>query len=161
MYAAPSNAFGQTSLPNTTYMQIATVVLHPFSRGSIHINSSDYNVHPQIDMNAWALDIDKHLFVASAKFGRKVAQTAPLSETITGYGMPGANVSTDAQWEKYLAETISTPFHPCCTNSMMPKEDGGVVNSKLIVYGTSNLRVVDASILPMVSRAFPIRSNSG
>ena len=33
----------------------------------------------------------------------------------------------------------------------MPKEDGGVVSPKLKVYGTANIRVADASILPMVS----------
>ncbi len=32
---------------------------------------------------------------------------------------------------------------------MLPKEDGGVVNSSLRVYGTKNLRVVDASIFPL------------
>lgn len=31
---------------------------------------------------------------------------------------------------------------------MMPREKGGVVDNKLKVYGTSNVRVVDASILP-------------
>lgn len=31
---------------------------------------------------------------------------------------------------------------------MMPRELGGVVDSDLIVYGTSNVRVVDASVVP-------------
>lgn len=31
---------------------------------------------------------------------------------------------------------------------MMPKEIGGVVDTSLQVYGTSNVRVVDASVLP-------------
>lgn len=31
---------------------------------------------------------------------------------------------------------------------MVPRELGGVVNSKVKVYGTKNVRIVDASIIP-------------
>lgn len=36
------------------------------------------------------------------------------------------------------------------TAAMFPREDGGVVDSRLKVYGTANLRIIDASILPFV-----------
>jgi choline dehydrogenase-like flavoprotein len=39
-------------------------------------------------------------------------------------------------------------FHPVGTTAMMSKELGGVVDAELKVYGTTNVRVVDAGILP-------------
>ena len=39
-------------------------------------------------------------------------------------------------------------FHPVGTAAMMPREIGGVVDERLNVYGTTNVRVVDASVLP-------------
>lgn len=38
--------------------------------------------------------------------------------------------------------------HLVGTASMLPKELGGVVDANLLVYGTENVRVVDASVLP-------------
>ena len=39
--------------------------------------------------------------------------------------------------------------HPIGTAAMMRRSLGGVVNAQLIVYDTANVRVVDASILPL------------
>ncbi|KAF8178766.1 hypothetical protein K438DRAFT_1843602 [Mycena galopus ATCC 62051] len=36
---------------------------------------------------------------------------------------------------------------------MMPKELGGIVSPELLVYGTTNIRVADASVVPL--RVFP------
>lgn len=41
-----------------------------------------------------------------------------------------------------------TEYHPIGTCTMLPKEKGGVVDNSCKVYGTSNVRVVDASIFP-------------
>lgn len=49
--------------------------------------------------------------------------------------------------KEYVRNT-ATEYHPVGTGAMLPKEKGGVVSSELMVYGTSNVRVIDASIFP-------------
>jgi choline dehydrogenase-like flavoprotein len=52
--------------------------------------------------------------------------------------------------EVYVRTALLTAWHPAGTAAMLPKELGGVVDPELKVYGVSNLRVVDASIIPML-----------
>jgi choline dehydrogenase-like flavoprotein len=50
---------------------------------------------------------------------------------------------------------VGSNSHPLGTASMMPKQLGGVVNNRLKVYGTANVRVVDASVLPFQLSGHP------
>lgn len=52
--------------------------------------------------------------------------------------------------KQYVKEQVAPINHPVGTAAMMKREDGGVVDAELKVYGTSNLRVADVSILPLV-----------
>jgi len=52
-----------------------------------------------------------------------------------------------------LRNTTLSIYHPTGSCSMLPRTDGGVVDSHLRVYGTSNLRIVDASIMPVIISA--------
>ncbi|KAE8371696.1 hypothetical protein BDV26DRAFT_286571 [Aspergillus bertholletiae] len=55
-----------------------------------------------------------------------------------------------------LRDTALTAHHACGTAAMLPRDVGGVVDPKLMVYGTVNLRVVDASVFPLLSHANPM-----
>jgi choline dehydrogenase-like flavoprotein len=67
---------------------------------------------------------------------------------------PGANVTCDGDLRRALRSIIGPSFqHPCCTAAMMPKELGGVVGPDLLVHGVKALRVVDASITPLIPAA--------
>lgn len=48
-----------------------------------------------------------------------------------------------------MRDNCNTEHHPIATCSMLPRERGGVVDVGLRVYGTRNLRVVDASVIPL------------
>lgn len=135
IYCAPGLSFPQFFEPNTSYVQVASIQSHPFSRGSIHLNSSDPLVPPLIDLNAWAFNIgmhyvspqpnlcwripllcvdmaDKEIAIQGAKYVRRVAHTAPFAKLIQSYVYPQMNVTTDEDWSDFIASTISNPYHP-------------------------------------------------
>ncbi|KAH9483300.1 Alcohol oxidase 2 [Psilocybe cubensis] len=54
----------------------------------------------------------------------------------------------DMAIDEYLKLTVATCWHSIGTCGMKPREQNGVVDSKLNVYGTQNLKVADCSITP-------------
>lgn len=52
--------------------------------------------------------------------------------------------------KKHLLNTATTTYHSSETAAMLPREKGAVIDDKLRVYGTTNLRVCDASIFPLI-----------
>lgn len=80
---------------------------------------------------------------------------------MTNETAPGLQVQSDQDWEDWLRGQISTEFHPSSTCAMLPREQGGVVDANLRVYGLSNVRVADASVPPFVFSAHLMSSTYG
>jgi hypothetical protein len=59
----------------------------------------------------------------------------------------GVNTLDDAK--EVVRQSMGSIFHPAGTCAMMPREKGGVVDSRLRVYGVGGVRVVDASVFPL------------
>ncbi|KAF9468262.1 alcohol oxidase [Collybia nuda] len=135
--------------PGKKYQTIMTCSMNTFSRGSVHIQSSDPLVPPAIDPAYFTHPIDMQVMVSAMKFARKIASTQPFSSTVVGLVEPGPEVQTDEQFAEYCRNKMSPVFHPVGSASMLPRGDGGVVSPSLLVYGTRNLRVVDASVIPL------------
>ncbi|KEP48703.1 glucose dehydrogenase [Rhizoctonia solani 123E] len=134
---------------NTTYMSILTAVQHPFARGNIHINSSNPLVAPQIDPKYFSKSIDMETLVRSVKFSQKLSETEPIASMIVTRQDPAPEVTSDSDIAEYIKANFGSVHHPIGTASLAPKELGGVVDVHLKVYGTENVRVVDASIIPL------------
>jgi len=143
-----------TPLYGKGFFALIAAVMHPLSRGSVHINPADPLGKPVIDPNYLSNEYDLKAAIAGIKKCRQIAQTKPLADVWVAEYEPGLDaVKTDEEWRAYvLANTLSI-YHPVGTCAMLPKAKGGVVDSKLKVYGTKNLRVVDASIIPVLISA--------
>ena len=128
---------------------IQAALQHPLSQGSITISSADPFTPPTID--PWYLShwFDVVALREALKLARRVGQTAPLSNYFTGEVTPGSSVVTDEDWDNWLRQNTRTEYHPANTCVMLPLSKGGVVDPKLKVYGTSNVRVADASVIPV------------
>lgn len=150
VFAMAISAVNEVRQKGHSYLMMSAIPQHPFSRGWIHIGSKDPLAAPILELNTFGLTIDRNIFIESAKYIRKIVATPEYKPLIVNYVVPTQNTTTDAQWQDYIEQRTDTPDHPCCTTAMLPRELNGVVDPKLLVYGTANLRVVDLSVLPFL-----------
>lgn len=130
---------------------VPIAILKPLSRGVITINSTDPTDPPVFDYGTFAHPADMDVAVASLKKVRDFMFSGPMQEVGAAETYPGTNVTTDEQIAASIRQfATSTWAHPACSCAMMPLNMGGVVDSELQVYGVTGLRIVDASIMPMI-----------
>ena len=137
------------------------VLSHPLSRGHTHISSPSVSSKPTIDPRYLSHPLDLEIFAQHLRFLETLVVTEPLASLLKPGGRRNpafAVIGRDGDLEtakSFLRQATLSNWHPMGTCAMMPREKGGVVNERLIVYGTANLRVVDASIFPVTTRGNP------
>jgi len=137
------------------YMTLMSGLMHPVSRGSVHINSSNPLAPPRIIGNYLTSDYDVQVLLEAIRLNSKIAASPPLSADIALQVAPPLELQSDNDLINFMRETAGVGDHVIGTAAMASKELGGVVDHTLIVYGTLNLRVIDASIFPMQLAAHP------
>lgn len=144
-------------VPNdkNNYAELIIALVAPFSRGNVTIESADSTVHPVINPNWLADPRDKSQAIAAFKRGRQV--WAQMSEiTIGDEYRPGPETQSDEDIWRWIQEDAITVWHASATCKMGRSNDSmAVVDSKARVYGTRNLRVVDASAFPFLPPGHP------
>ncbi|KAJ4478453.1 alcohol oxidase [Lentinula aciculospora] len=139
---------GAAPLANESYITLLSGVLHPASRGSVHIKSKDPLDRPTIDAGWLMIDFDVLIILQTLKFAMKIATREPLASMIDGLVIPLPDVHNDTALINFIRENAASASHLMGTVAMAPRGIGGVLDNSLTVYGTTNLRVCDASTLP-------------
>ncbi|SDM99205.1 GMC family oxidoreductase [Vreelandella arcis] len=123
--------------------------LRPTSRGSIRITSPDPAIYPSIQPNYLSTEEDCQVAVDAIKVARRIAEQAPLASVITEEYVPGAQYQSDEELLEAARQYSQTIYHPAGT-CKMGHDPMAVVDDQLRVHGLEGLRVVDASIMPMI-----------
>jgi choline dehydrogenase-like flavoprotein len=126
--------------------------LRPTSRGTIHAERGENGrLVPRIDPNYLSAEEDKRVAVDSLKLVRKVIAQPPLQRLHPKEILPGVGLQTDAELVKAAGDVGTTIFHPVGTAKMGTDNDRmAVVDERLRVRGIAGLRIVDASVMPLI-----------
>ncbi|KAH9900073.1 hypothetical protein F4778DRAFT_771383 [Xylariomycetidae sp. FL2044] len=162
LYAGVSRDGSMMSPPPGTgrYFTIGLLLSHPLSRGSVHITSNSASAQDvAVDPNYFSNPLDIEIMAHHLRFlvGTLLAME-PLASRLKRREEDTADVvglgSLD-DIKDYLRSAAVGAHHYTGSCSMMPRHLGGVVDPRLRVYGCKNLRVCDASIMPITSRTNP------
>lgn len=132
--------------PNSYTFGVACV---PEARGSVTITSADPDTAPLIDPNYLGAEADIDRIVEGIKVARRIAATGPFGAWQAAEVLPGADATTDEDLRDSAATGTGTYYHPVGTCAMGIHADA-VVDLELRVHSLQNLRVADASVMPLV-----------
>ncbi|THU99672.1 alcohol oxidase [Dendrothele bispora CBS 962.96] len=163
-----------TIAPPRKYYSVGYFTEYPVSTGSVHITSGDdANAPHDFDPGFLSDQAD----TATLRWGyKKAREIARRMSSYRGEYLPGhpkfsptseafcreyqaGSIALDSPKIKYSAEDdkaleefnklyVQTAWHSLGTCAMKPRSKGGVVDSRLNVYGVTNLKVGDISIAP-------------
>ena len=99
--------------------------------------------------NYLSTELDCATTVEGIKFARRLAATSAMAPYVAAEYRPGPETRSDAEILDFARNTGATIFHPVVT-CKMGTDSEAVVDPRLRVHGVPGLRVVDASIMPLL-----------
>ena len=138
--------------PQGDWFTVIVDLLRPVSpSGEVRLRSADYTVQPYINLNFFADDLDLIAMREGVRFVDDILMNGDGMKDLVGedYPWPMPRASNEAM-NRTILERSQTGFHPCGTNRLSKDIGQGVVDGELKVHGVQRLRVIDASIFPVI-----------
>jgi len=130
-------------------VSISPVHLSPDARGSVRLRSRDPMAWPEIRFNFLRTDHDRQAMIAGVRIARSIVRQQAMQKLLVEEVAPGVTVRSD---EDIVADTRArgvSNLHPV-GSCAMGRGPMAVVDPRLRVHGIAGLRVVDASVMPVI-----------
>jgi len=129
---------------------IAPVLVSPQARGKVWLRSADPADKPCILTNTLSEPDDVRSLVDGMEMAREIAAQQPMAEVIVKELKPGPAATERADLEADLRRRLMLIYHPVGTCRMSDDGEDAVVDSQCRVHGLEGVRVVDASVMPVI-----------
>lgn len=135
-----------------SYTSVVVDLVRPVSEGGeVTLNSADPLVQPNINLNFFGDDLDIIAMREGVRWAYDLLLNGEGFKDIVvdeyPWNMP---LDSDEEMKRAVLDRSQTAFHPCGTTRLSKNIDQGVVDPQLRVHGIRNLRVIDASIMPII-----------
>jgi choline dehydrogenase len=123
--------------------------LRPESRGRIGLKSRDPRDHALIQPNYLSAESDRIVLRDAVRAARRIFRQKAMAPYFDTEIEPGPTVVGDDEIDAWIRATAESIYHPVGTAKMGTDDDPtAVVDGDCRVRGVTNLRVVDASVMP-------------
>lgn len=129
---------------------LGPTVIRPRSRGRISLRSSNPLDSPLIEPNYFSDPRDLDIMLDGVKLARTIASASAFAKYRGPEMLPGPDAKDDGSLRRHIEKYAATLYHPVGT-CKMGNDSMAVVDSELRVRGLEGLRVIDASIMPVIT----------
>lgn len=151
IHVAPATVVrgGQTTIPGNGFT-VNSTFLRPRSRGTLTLRSADPADQPIVDPNYFDDAYDREMSIRSVREIRNILSQPAIRDMIDHERLPGGDAETDEQILAYARQYACCDYHPVGT-CKMGTDEMSVVDPNLRVHGLEKLRVIDSSIMPVLT----------
>jgi len=126
-----------------------SIAVRPKSRGRVALASADPEAKPIIMTNYLTDPQDFATIREGIRLGRRLAEQPSFAEVLGPEVFPGTHVQSDMELDAYISDSMHTANAIVGTCRMGPLDGAmSVVDPNMRVFGTMNLRICDASVMP-------------
>jgi choline dehydrogenase-like flavoprotein len=132
--------------PHDNGVCFGPVLIKPQARGKVFLRSHLPDAKPRVLNDFLSAEEDRQSIIAGIRMALEISGQAPLAGLLRApYRVPASDSDEDIL--EFVRTDAMTVFHPTSTCAI-----GAVVDSELRVHGIEGLRVVDASVMPTITR---------